>query len=208
MRQCLAALQALYFVSTMQRSGSCIRSAATAQPHGPKLSALHLDFPINEPLHRPPRCFRRGHHIYHICTTPLWCWGVLPKLLEEELDGAVRKPLLGSDTSEPKELQSGHARLTFSGHLYESHTNSVREVSRLLRGGMQSPNSPEADPVSPAPTRAAPSGSKAKKGNAAQHATHRTAILNDATQNAFCDNTISTSKYTMWSFVPRSLFEQ
>jgi len=37
---------------------------------------------------------------------------------------------------------------------------------------------------------------------------HRTAFINDVPSNPFGDNTISTSKYTMWSFVPRSLFEQ
>ncbi len=32
--------------------------------------------------------------------------------------------------------------------------------------------------------------------------------VNAAEPSPFCDNTISTSKYTAWSFVPRSLFEQ
>lgn len=50
------------------------------------------------------------------------------------------------------------------------------------------------------------SNNKGKSGQTVDE--HRTAFVNDVPNNPFGDNTISTSKYTMWSFVPRSLFEQ
>lgn len=68
---------------------------------------------------------------------------------------------------------------------------SAAAGGRSRRGAQTPPTTPKAESV------------------AAADEEPRTAHVNDAHANAgFCDNSVSTSKYTAWSFVPHSLFEQ
>jgi hypothetical protein len=70
--------------------------------------------------------------------------------------------------------------------------------------------SPSGDDATPSSGRKVIGAVPQSRAGGQQHAAeeHRTAHLNDVPANPFCDNTISTSKYTLFSFVPRSLFEQ